>query len=130
MYINNGILEIDDSIIDIYNQGDVHSNSYATTNKIKQYDIHNSLFILCGDCGFGFERLGYYKNLVLSKLTKVLKKYNCRIIYLRGNHDDPSYFNGKTINTKYVCAVPDYTIVKCMGKNILCIGGGISIDRE
>ena len=33
MYINNGILEIDDSIVDIYNQGDIHANSYVTTNK-------------------------------------------------------------------------------------------------
>ena len=130
MYINNGILEIDDSIIDIYAQSDIHGNLYATTNKIKQYDIHNALFIICGDCGFGFERLGYYKDLILPKLTKVLKKYNCKIIYLRGNHDNPNYFDGKTINTKYVCTVPDYTIVKCIDKNILCVGGGISIDRE
>ena len=34
MYINNGILEIDVSIIDIYTQSDIHGNLYATTNKI------------------------------------------------------------------------------------------------
>lgn len=130
MFIKNGVLEIDDSIVDIYCSGDIHGCWFATTDKIKQYDIHNSLIIICGDCGFGFERLGYYKDIVFPKITKVLRKYNCRIIYLAGNHDDPSYFNGKTIRTKYIIAVPNYTVIKCCGKNILCVSGGISIDRE
>lgn len=130
MYINDRILEIDDSITDLYMCGDIHAAFDFICYKIKQHNIQNAAIILCGDCGFGFEHEEFYTKHLIPKLHKTLKKYNVRLIYIRGNHDDPAYFDGKRINTKYVCAIPDYTIVKVCNKNILCVGGGVSIDRE
>ena len=130
MFIKNGILKIDDSITSIFYQGDIHGEFTSTTRKIAQYNITNAIIIICGDCGIGFEKLNYYKNQIFPKLTRILKKNNCRIIYIRGNHCNPYFYDGVKIKTKYIIAVPDYTIIKCCNKNILCIGGGISIDRE
>lgn len=49
---------------------------------------------------------------------------------LRGNHDDKSFFvDNEFQEDKNIYLVPDYTVVNVCGKNILCIGGGISVDR-
>lgn len=49
---------------------------------------------------------------------------------LRGNHDDPSYFNGeKKLDLKNIICIPDYTIINFHDKTILLVGGAISIDR-
>lgn len=49
---------------------------------------------------------------------------------IAGNHDDPTYYDGKIINTKWVKAVPNYCIVEVDNKRVLCISGAISIDRS
>ena len=48
---------------------------------------------------------------------------------VRGNHDDPSYFNEEKINFTNIKSVPDYSIITVGDYHILCVGGGISIDR-
>lgn len=109
--------------------GDIHGAFDLILYKIKQYNIHDTAIFLCGDVGFGFESYNYYKDSIIPRMHKVLKKYNNIIICVRGNHDNKKYYDGKLINTKYVKAVSDYTIVNVCNKNILCIGGGTSIDR-
>ena len=108
---------------------DIHGAYNLITYHIRHYKITDSVFIMCGDFGIGFEKYEHYVNHVLPELHKVLKKSNCIIIIIRGNHDDPFYFDGEKINTKYVKAVPDYSIIQVCNKNILCIGGAVSIDR-
>jgi hypothetical protein len=46
----------------------------------------------------------------------------------RGNHDNPHYFEGNHIYTNLKLH-PDYTVLNIEGKNILGVGGAISIDR-
>lgn len=48
---------------------------------------------------------------------------------MRGNHDNPAYFDGKTIAYKRFMAIPDYSLVKANGHTILCVVGAISVDR-
>ena len=44
--------------------GDIHGAFRQIVNKVTaQYDIHNALLIVAGDCGFGFEKLGYYEDI-------------------------------------------------------------------
>lgn len=52
------------------------------------------------------------------------------ILFVRGNHDNPAYFDGKPFKHKRFMAIPDYSIVKACGHTLLCIGGAISIDRS
>lgn len=123
----------------VYCTGDLHGNFNSIGYQIKRFDIHNALIICCGDIGLGFNKLGYYKQ-TFDKLKKTLTKYNDYIIFLRGNHDDKAYFDGKTINDKRIKAVEDYTVVQVfftddkehntLPFNILCVGGATSIDRS
>lgn len=77
----------------------------------------------------GFENRGYYENIV-KKNTKRMNEANNWILFVRGNHDNPAYFDGCTFKHKRFIAIPDYSIVKACGHTLLCIGGAISIDRS
>ena len=49
---------------------------------------------------------------------------------MRGNHDNPAYFDGQTFRHRRFIAVPDYTVIQACHHTILCVGGAISIDRR
>lgn len=49
---------------------------------------------------------------------------------VRGNHDDPAYFEPKLIDYPLLKTLPNYTVVQFQVTNILCIGGAISVDRQ
>ena len=74
MYINNGILEIDDSIVDIYNKADIHGNLYATTNKIKQYDKYAIFLLEQIYADLEFEKRDKNKSKNLIELKKEFQK--------------------------------------------------------
>lgn len=110
--------------------GDIHGEFNTLVFKLcVRYQMRDTLLIIAGDCGFGFEKPGYYTNM-LKENSGRLSKANNWIVFVRGNHDNPAYFNGKTFAYKRMIAVPDYTVIQACGKSILCIGGGISIDRK
>lgn len=58
-----------------------------------------------------------------------MNQANNWIVFVRGNHDNPAYFDGTIFNTKRFIAVPDYAILQTCNHTILCVGGTISIDR-
>ncbi len=126
----NTKINLSNTIKDIYTVGDVHGFHNIVTYYIRQHEIRDSVFIFCGDVGIGFERLNHYTDHVIPELHKVLKKFNDIFIWIRGNHDDVNYFNNQLINTNYIKCVPDYSIVNVCNHNILCVGGGISVDRS
>lgn len=109
--------------------GDIHGDFKTFANKIYSKSLNNTLFIVCGDCGFGFNKFEYY-NIELTKLSKKLITKNNGIIFIRGNHDDPSYFENELINFDNIKTIPDYSVIHTCDKYILCVGGAISIDRK
>ena len=110
--------------------GDIHGDFNLLVNKVcVQYQMRDTLVIVAGDCGFGFERKGYYEGIV-RRNAKRMSEANNWIVFVRGNHDNPAYFNGSSFNHKRFVAIPDYSVVKACGHTILCIGGAISIDRR
>ena len=126
------VLELE-NIKDIYLCGDIHGKFAELTMNLNKYEIRDSAIILLGDCGIGFEKPGYYPHIYKKKLEKKLEKGNNIILCIRGNHDDPRFYDDpefipnsmprlKTINSN--------TIIKALGYNILCIGGAVSIDRK
>lgn len=58
-----------------------------------------------------------------------MNQANNWIVFVRGNHDNPAYFDGAMLNFKRFVAVPDYSILQVCNHTILCVGGAISIDR-
>ena len=110
--------------------GDIHGDFNLLVNKVcVQYQMKDTLVIVAGDCGFGFERKGYYENIVRRNAKRV-NDCNNRFLFIRGNHDNPAYFDGRIFRHKRFMAIPDYSIVKANGHTILCIGGAISVDRQ
>lgn len=91
----------------------------------------NCVMIVCGDCGMGFNKTEYYA-IELQRLQRELEKKNIILLMLRGNHDDPEYF--ETVEGKFnfpnIKFIPDYTVLKTKGNVSLCIGGAISYDRS
>jgi len=125
--------------------GDVHGEWKTLGYKaVEQYGLENYLIIQLGDFGIGFNSEEYNK-IELRKLNTKLKKKKNQLVVLRGNHDDPKYFvpeysksysninlisDYTILNVYYEKDVPDDGIQSTAGLiNILCIGGGISIDR-
>lgn len=116
---------------DLFVVGDIHGlfrklvHDITCTHKIK-----DSIFIIVGDCGFGFEKRAYY-DLMYKKIEKRLLKNNNSILCIRGNHDDPQYFTeGSLIDYPLLKTLPDYTTLDILGKNILFLGGATSTDGD
>jgi hypothetical protein len=120
--------EADDDF-DSEKRGAFNGMSSEITNSKKVNDKYDdSVIIICGDCGFGFCKPQYYTDL-LDKANTMLGKTNTTVLFLRGNHDDPSYFDGKRVDYEFVKAIPDYSVVKTKNFNTLCVGGAVSADR-
>ena len=109
--------------------GDIHGEFETLVYNLKINNITDSLIIVAGDCGFGFHKASYY-DMLYKRLAPKLRTQGNIIFFVRGNHDDPDYFDGKTFVKKYMRCLADYTVVSVAGRNILCVGGAISIDRE
>ena len=109
--------------------GDIHGDFKEMVYKCcVQYGMTDTLIIVAGECGFGFEREGYYENLYMHCRER-LSKANNWLVFVRGNHDNPAYFDGKQVNYQRWKAVPDYTVLTAGGHTILCVGGATSVDR-
>ena len=109
--------------------GDIHGDYDVIPDFIKTLQLNNIAVIVAGDFGIGFET-DIKEIRRLKYLNDRLKVSNSTVFAVRGNHDDPSYFNDKeNYDTEKVKLVADYSILKLNNYNILCIGGAISIDR-
>lgn len=109
--------------------GDIHGDFNGLAFKLcVQYQMTDTLLIVAGDCGFGFEKPGYY-DIIYNRISTRLSKANNWILMVRGNHDDPSYFNEERIAHERFRAIPDYSVLQACNHYILCVGGAISIDR-
>ena len=128
MNVDNNIYEFPDAK-GVVVSGDIHGDFEKLVYKCCiQYGMTDTLIIVAGDCGFGFNRPGYYEDICI-KLNSRLAKANNWIVFIRGNHDNPAYFDGQQVNHKRWKAVPDYSVLKVCGHTILCVGGAISVDR-
>ena len=87
--------------------GDIHGDFEEMVFKLcVQYGLTDTLLIVAGDCGFGFEKPGYYEQ-IFSKVSRRLTRANNWIAMIRGNHDDPAYFQEQRINHERFRCVPD-----------------------
>ena len=74
---------------DVVVSGDIHGDFNLLVNKIcVQYQMQNTLVIVAGDCGFGFDKRGYYDNMV-KRNAKRMNDANNWIVFIRGNHYCP-----------------------------------------
>lgn len=118
---------------DIYFTGDIHgefvSFLFAVT---RRYGFHDCAVIVCGDIGMGFHKLNYYVD-TFRRMNKKLIDENIELYFVRGNHDDPSYFNATPDvfdDFTNIHLVRDYTVLHINNHNILCVGGASSVDKK
>ena len=106
--------------------GDIHGDWKNFYRKIKRIDLRSCSIFLCGDVGIGFEDEKKEKR-ILNYWGNLLKNRNIDVYSIRGNHDDPKYFDNSVYGS--IKLVSDYSLLNVENKNILCIGGAISVDR-
>lgn len=111
--------------------GDIHGKFEKLVYQIcVRYKMRDTLIIVAGDCGFGFKYLAYDIDFYYSKSMDRLMDANNYIAFVRGNHDDPWFFDGEHVGYEHFRAVPDYSLLTACGHHILCVGGAVSIDRD
>ena len=102
--------------------GDIHGDFTQLVYKCCiQYAMTDTVIIVAGDCGFGFEKPGYYEN-IYKRCRERLSKANNWIAFVRGNHDNPAYFrsalplesskNLQPIKHRRWMTLPDYSVMK------------------
>ena len=89
--------------------------------------VTDTTIIQVGDFGAGFKKRERFDE-DMHDINKQLVKNNNRLLVIRGNHDDPAYFDG-TYNFSNIEFLKDYTVRNIEGRNYLFVGGAISIDR-
>lgn len=110
--------------------GDIHGEFEKLVYQCcVRHKMRDTLIIVAGDCGFGFHYIGKYNFLYDHILKSRLEESNCFLAMVRGNHDDPVYFDGNRFVKQNMVAVPDYSVLTACGHQILCIGGATSVDR-
>ena len=117
--------------------GDIHGEYGVvldTCNKVRK-----KILVCCGDCGMGFANPGYYDNQ-FRKMNHRLEKTDNRCVFIRGNHDDPNYFEGKAVGgwtpddyPRIHMADRGWEFLRLVGSElkacVLCGGGAVSVDR-
>lgn len=107
--------------------GDIHGNFNFLKHQIQTKKITDCTIIQVGDFGIGFN---YKENdeQTLNSLNDFLKDVNVTMLAIRGNHDNPSFFNGD-YDLSNLKLLPDYTTLNLEGHNFLFVGGAVSVDR-
>ena len=110
--------------------GDIHGELkkliFLATQK---YKLANACIIICGDFGIGFSDSQSIDMMCDNAVKRRMKENNLYIKVVRGNHDDPSYFDGNH-NTDRIELLQDHVPFEVLGKTIYPIGGATSIDKE
>jgi hypothetical protein len=108
--------------------GDIHGNFNLIHQYVKMYDIKDAHIIQVGDFGVGFQTLEKERRM-LEMYHPLLVKNNVFVWAIRGNHDYKPYFDNDPFGFTNIKLIPDYTVLNLEGKNILCVGGAVSVDR-
>jgi len=108
--------------------GDLHGSFSVIHQYIDLYGVKDAHIIQVGDFGVGFSTLEKEKRLLEMYHHKLVKN-NVFVWAIRGNHDYKPYFDNDPFEFSNIKLVPDYTVLNLCNKNILCIGGAVSVDR-
>jgi Icc-related predicted phosphoesterase len=109
--------------------GDIHGNFEYVKWYIKAHKIKDCVIYQVGDFGIGFTEKANDMN-VLGNLNKFLTEHNIKMYAIRGNHDNPAFFDGHLANHfTNLHLLQDYTVIDVEGTKILGVGGAVSVDR-
>lgn len=126
------VIKLPESVKTLYLTADLHGSLELIKYYVNYHHLKDTCIIICGDVGLGFQPK--WERHMIELINKKLILSNCYVVGLRGNHSNPSCFQDTSIvkengNPRNWINVPDYTVINVCNKNILCVGGGCSIDR-
>jgi len=117
--------------------GDIHAQWRKLARQLGYKGIKDTNLIGVGDFGVGFKHDGRsveesrrWEEHLLGQLGASLDASRCTLHLLRGNHDDPAYFNGGRGVEGRIIYHPDYTVLTLEHLHVLLVGGAVSIDRS
>ena len=112
--------------------GDIHGELkkliWLIINKVVQPDIKEIAVVVAGDFGVGFGKPRAIE-ILYNSIKKKLEKYNISIYVVRGNHDNPEYFDSKH-DFPRLKFLKDHKPIEILGKVIYPIGGANSTDKD
>jgi len=111
----------------IYALGDTHGTWGPLKFNIKKHNIRGCTIIHVGDIGLGFRSKKFYDDEI-GKMNELFAERDIQFLGIRGNHDDPEYFDGSYKFSNFEL-LQDYTVRKLGGKTFQFVGGAISVDR-
>lgn len=95
-------------------------------------DITDATFIHVGDVGLGFDPIEVdIHNLQV--IDKLLQEKQCKMYMIRGNHDNPHFWNYSYVYKHKLLAIElvnDFMVREIEKEMVLFIGGATSIDRN
>ena len=107
--------------------GDTHGEWDTVFRVLDGHEIQDVLLIHVGDIGVGFVSPEKQKRQ-FDILNDRFKKRKINFVGIKGNHDDPKYFDGSVCMSNFEL-LPDYTKREINGEKFLFIGGAVSVDR-
>lgn len=108
--------------------GDIHGNFRKFFSDLEDKSYQNTTMIQIGDFGVGFRSLDQ-EYALLEPINTLLKENDNFLYVFRGNHDNPDYFENCPFDFSNIKFLKDFSIITVENKNILTLGGAISIDR-
>jgi UDP-2,3-diacylglucosamine pyrophosphatase LpxH len=108
--------------------GDNHWTFNYIREELDKDRLTDTVLIQVGDFGVGFKHIEKEKS-VLRHLNLLLIEKNVTLYVLRGNHDNPKYYNNKQLNLSNIILLEDYSILCINEHKVLTIGGAVSIDQ-
>lgn len=111
--------------------GDIHGQFNRLKDIIWKQQIEKCWLICVGDLGIGFKYSPEGEIRGCEQLNDFFAKRDITFLSIRGNHDDPIYFNDsqRRINLSHFKLLPDYHRETINGEEFLFVGGAVSIDR-
>lgn len=108
--------------------GDIHGEVSGLVRNAVNRGISCADILVVGDFGAGFGR-PKSMDVAYGKVKAALEKNDICIYTVRGNHDDPAFFDGKH-DYERLHFLPDHYIIEFCGKKIYPIGGAVSADID
>jgi len=111
----------------VYIIGDIHGAFGRLKQKVTDLELRDCYLLCVGDLGVGFKKSDEY---TCGELNQFFANQNITFMSIRGNHDDPEFFGGKSsIMLSNFMLLPDYHTETLDGVRYLFVGGATSIDR-
>lgn len=114
--------------------GDTHDLSIIS-RILDRHDLKDCVLIHVGDAGEGFGKNPVERDspILFNLVNQNLELRNVKLLIIRGNHSNPSYFDPNHFfnkNLSNVEFVQDYSYKTINNKKFLFAGGAVSIDRQ